>query len=163
MLKASNLLLLLACVAAAPPSDARELYAGTWHGTGHFYATPYSKAGDSTDTTICAFQAERTYLVCEVTVDGPYGHDHQLSAYTRSDKGYAFQRITPDGSAHTATVSVSGTTWTYDGSFQAGGKTVTIRTTNDFSADGVNRWKTVYSVDGSAPVVMSEGIERRAP
>ena len=142
--------------------DARELYVGKWQGQGHLYDTPYSKEGDVTDTTVCSWASERTYLVCEQVTQTPGGPGHQLAVYVRTADGYAFQRIGTDGSANTSTIEVSGATWIYENSFDDKGRKITFRTTNDFSTPGEQRWKTVYSVNGASPIVIGEGVERRA-
>ena len=150
-----------ATAAAQGETDARQLYAGNWKGTGTFYATPYSKAGPSSDTTTCRFEAGDAYLVCSQTSDSPYGPGVQLSVYTRSGDRYVFERIERDGTPHTGDVTVDGTTWTYPFSFKnKDGVLVLMRTVNDFSQPRTNRWRSEFSTDGGKTWTRTaEGVE----
>lgn len=150
-------------------TDARALYAGVWKGTGTFYATPYSKAGPSSDTTTCRWEAGRAYLVCSQTNESPYGHGVQLSIYARKGDGYVFDRVDRDGTIHAGEVAVAATTWTYPFAFtDRDGKRVLMRTINDFSTPGVNAWRSEFSIDdGKTWTRTAEGVEtnvtRNAP
>jgi hypothetical protein len=150
-------------IAATPaPDDARNVYLGTWQGSGSMYATPYSKPGDDSDTTSCSWQAGTTYLVCAQHHVSPYGPGDQLSVYVRSGDGYVFTRIDPGGSAYATNVTVNGTTWTYGSNFQDGSLVVQIRTVNTFPSPGVENWYTEYSTDaGRHWKRMAQGTEHR--
>lgn len=157
------LLAVLACNATIPAQadeDARALYLGTWQGTGTMYATPYSKAGPSSDTTTCSWAAGTTYLVCAQHHQSPYGPGDQLTVYTHSEGGYSFQNIDASGTARTLPVLVKGTTWTYASTFDDSGSHVSIRTVNEFPSPGVENWYTEYSKDGGKHWTrMAEGVE----
>jgi hypothetical protein len=164
---AAAILLTLACTVAARAQgvpvtdDAREAYAGTWHGTGSFLDTAYSKAGPSSDTTSCAWQGDKTYLVCIQDAQTPYGAGRQLTIYARNGDLYVFQRVEPNGTMHTVEVSVAGNTWTYANSVDQGDKHVLFRTVNVFEG-AVQRWHSDFSEDnGKHWTRMAEGVENR--
>ncbi|MBV8283119.1 MAG: hypothetical protein JO175_00640 [Candidatus Eremiobacteraeota bacterium] len=155
-----------ACVVLSPATaradadDARADYAGTWHGSGTFYATVYSKPGPSSDTTSCAWEADKTYLVCSQDSVTPYGPGKQLTVYARIGDAYVFQRIDPSGAVHTAEVTVSGKTWTYSNATYELGKRVVYRTINVFDGN-TQRWYSEFSYDGKRWTRMAEGVETR--
>jgi hypothetical protein len=163
----ATLVVLLALAGLAAPvradADARDAYAGVWKGTGMFYATPYSKAGPSSDTTTCRWESGRAYLVCSQTNESPYGPGVQLSIYARKGDGYVFDRVDRDGTIHTGEVAVAGTTWTYPFAFtDRNGKRVLMRTINDFSTPGVNKWRSEFSIDdGKTWTRTAEGVETK--
>lgn len=148
--------------ARAQTDDARADYEGTWHGTGTFYDTAYSKAGPSSDTTTCAWQGDRTYLVCIQDAQTPYGAGKQLTVYARSGDLYVFQRLEPNGNVHTAEVSVTGNTWTYGSSADVSDTHVLFRTINVFDG-AVQRWHSEFSQDnGKHWTRMAQGVENRS-
>ena len=60
------------------------------------------------------------------------------------------------------TLQINGNVWTYPGGYEANGKKIQIRTTNDFSVPGIETFKTEFSDDGGVHwVVTLQGTARR--
>lgn len=162
------LLVILASVAVAraanAPSLSRELQslsiaAGTWVYHGVNVATADQKAGNWTWLENCGWSANKAFMACSFTMNGPDGVQKSLaiSTYNASDKSYwHYEVFTDDGeNPFIARMTVSGDTWAYDGK---AGKTswrviyryesamkLTLRI--ERSTDGVH-WTTVAHAEG---------------
>ena len=96
-----------------------DIASGTWVYHGVNEATGYQKPGDWTWLENCAWSANRAFMACSFTMNGPDGVQKSLaiSTYNDSDKSYwHYEAFTDDGdSPLIARMTVSGGTWTYDG------------------------------------------------
>lgn len=89
----------------------------------------------------------------------------QLSiySYNSKDKNYAISSMAgPGKQPWNGTVIINGNVWTYPGGFEANGKKVEVRTTNDFSVAGTETFKSEFSEDGGAHwTVMLQGVAHK--
>ena len=169
MAAARALAALAACAAlwaqpARADDDARSVYLGDWDGTGTSYATHYSKAGTSGGHTSCAWQVDKTYLVCAQSFTGPDGPGRALSVFTRTGNRYGFIGVDPDGKTRSLDLVVppqGEIVW--NSSFgEKDGTHVLMRTVNTFPSPGVERWRLEYSTDGGKTWTrMADGVQRR--
>lgn len=125
---ASLIALAAAAAAAGPhaqslPEELRPLSiaAGTWlyHGTN--VATADQKAGSWTWLEQCGWSANKAFMACSFTMNGPDGTVKSLaiSTYNADDKSYwhyeTFESGSDGGSPFIGRMTVAGRTWTYDG------------------------------------------------
>src|SRR5579871_3743796 len=111
---------------AAGPIDQLDRFSGTWHGQGTFVETPYSTAGTSSATTICAWAADHLFMICSqsVTMNGKRDDDVAIYSYDDAAGAYNFFNIRPARITST-TIAIDGNTVTYPFSFTDKGKKVT--------------------------------------
>ena len=153
-------------IAMAADSDARpaqldllDKLVGTWHSSGAFVDSAYSKAGSATATTTCAWSRDRYFLLCQQTVLMNAKPDHGLAIYTYDDATSAYKFYNLDVSRMGSTaLTVDATSITYNGSFDDGSKHVLTRTTNVWDSPHGYAWRAEYSLDGGKTwVLMGSG------
>jgi hypothetical protein len=148
---------------AAGPIDQLDRFTGTWISQGTFTETPYSKAGTSSATTICAWSADHLFMICpqSVTLAGKRDDDVAIYSYDPAAGAFNFFNIRPARIA-TTTITVNGDTITYPFSFTDKGKNVTIRTLNVWKNANLYTWRTEYTTNGGAAwTLMSSGTSRK--
>ncbi len=129
------------------------VFVGKWHSEGSFFDTPYSKAGKVTSNVDCGWSPQSNFLICEQHITDSSGQHTQLSifSYNSKDGNYTISSMAgPGKQPWNGTVIIHGDIWTYPGGYEANGKKVEIRTTNDFSVPGTESFKTEFSADGGA-------------
>lgn len=139
-------------------------WVGKWNSTGKLYATPFSKAMDVTSETTCNWAVNHGFVVCDQLVNLPDGKRNSLSVYTydTAAKAYKLYAVERDSPTRTVPLSIDGQVWTMGGSFQHEGKTVKVRTTNEFVGTSLVKFKTEFTFDdGATWTVMNEGTETR--
>lgn len=148
---------------AAGPIDQLDRFSGTWHGQGTFVETPYSPAGTSSATTICAWAADHLFMICQQSVMMAGKRDDDVAIYSYDDDAaaYRFFNIRP-GRITSTTITVNGDTVTYPFKFTDKGKNVTIRTLNVWKTPDLYTWRTEYSTnDGTTWTLMASGTSQR--
>ena len=161
-MKYAVLSLALALCAAAP-IDQLDRFSGTWHGQGTFVETPYSTAGTSSATTICAWAADHLFMICQqsVTLAGKRDDDVAIYSYDDAAGAFNFFNIRPTRITST-TIKVDGNTITYPFSFTDKGKNVTIRTLNVWKNANFYTWRTEYTTNGGASwTLMASGTSQK--
>jgi hypothetical protein len=129
------------------------VFVGKWHSEGMFFETPYSHAGKVTSEIDCAWSPQSTFLICEQRISDSSGKHLQLSifSYNSKDGDYTISSMAgPGKTPWNGKFTINGSLWTYPGGYEADGKKVEIRTTNDFSVPGAQSFKTEFSDDGGA-------------
>jgi hypothetical protein len=138
-------------VAAAPQSqnDPRlklAVFAGKWKTEA---ALPDGKK--ITSDLDCEWSPQQNYLVCEQAVKLPDREQQQLTVYSYSaaDHLYRYSTFADPGALPTSgTVEINGAVWTYHASLERNGKTMQIRTTNEFTSATTEELKVESSPDG---------------
>ncbi len=141
------------------------VFVGKWKSEANSFETGYSHVGHLTSQINCRWSPQGNFLVCEQQITDNEGQHTQLSIYSYNSKDgtYTISSMAgPGAQPWNGTVIISGNVWTYPGGFQAQGKKVEIRTTNDFSHSGVEQFKSEYSDDGGAHwTTMLQGTARK--
>lgn len=147
------------------PSEKLGVFVGKWQSEGTFFDTPYSKAGKVTSDIDCGWSPQRNFLVCEQLINDSTGKHTQLSIYSYNGKegSYTISSMAGPGALPwNGTVMINGSLWTYPGGYEANGKKITIKTTNDFSVPGIETFKTQFSDDnGDHWVTTLQGTAHR--
>jgi hypothetical protein len=147
----------------AGPIDQLDRFSGTWHSQGTFVETPYSTAGTSSATTICAWAADHLFMICSQSVMMAGKRDDDVAVYSYDDaaSAYRFFNIRPSRIAST-TITVKGDTVTYPFTFTDKGKNVTIRTLNVWKTADLYTWRTEYTIDGGTTwTLMASGESQK--
>lgn len=159
-----NAVLLLAAVSApatgpAPkatdPKVKLSAFAGRWKTEATF--ADGKKASSDLD---CSWSPQRSYLLCEQKVKLPDREQRQLTVYSYSsaDKVYRYSTFSDPGAAPSSgRLEINGAIWTYHFSFENGGKTMQIRTTNEFTNPSTEIFKVESSGDGVNWTPMMQG------
>ncbi|HET9364219.1 MAG TPA: DUF1579 family protein [Candidatus Angelobacter sp.] len=158
-MKCIKTLVLIAAVAAMcisaiamqkdDPTKKLGILVGKWETEGTFTGT----ANKSSSTLECRWSPMGNYLVCEQLVAMMGNQSRQLTVYSYNSKDGSYVYSTyrdPGTSPSGGTVTINGNLWTYSGSFEANGKKMEFRTTNDFSKPGTETFKSETSDDGGA-------------
>lgn len=128
-------------------------FVGRWQSEGTFFGTPYSKAGKVSSDIDCSWSPHQNFLICEQLISDSGGKHTQLSVYSYNSKegNYTITSMAgPGAEPWNGTVIISGNIWTYPGGYEADGKKITIKTTNDFSVPGTEAFQVQFSDDGGA-------------
>lgn len=129
------------------PTKKLGAFVGKWVTEGAF------TSGEKTSTELeCRWSPQGVYLVCDQLVRIA-GEHHQFTVYSYDSKSgnYSYTTLSdPGAKPMTGTVTIKGSLWTYDSSFEANGKTTQIRTTNEFTDAKTEVFKVVSSSDGGA-------------
>ena len=123
------------------------VFLGKWETEASFMG---SKA---TSVLECRWSPKGSFLVCEQIVSLAQGKQTQLTiyAYNPKDGNYTFSTFSNPGQPpSTGSLTIKDNVWTYAFSFDNNGKTVMLRTTNEFTAPGEEIFKTERSEDGGA-------------
>jgi hypothetical protein len=124
-------------------------FVGKWETEGSF------TSGQKTSTTLeCRWSPQGSYLVCDQLVRmGAAGDHRQFTVYSYDSKtgNYSYTTLAdPGAKPSTGGIVIKGNLWTYDSSFTSNGKTMLIRTTNEFTAAKTEVFKVVTSEDNGA-------------
>lgn len=136
-----------------PAAEKLGVFVGKWQSEGTFFDTPYSKAGRVMSDIDCSWSPQHNFLICEQLIRDSNGKHTQLSVYSYNSKdgNYTISSMAgPGAQPWNGTVIIHGSVWTYPGGYEANGKKITIKTTNDFSAPGIETFTTQLSDDGGA-------------
>jgi len=138
---------------------------GKWRSEGTKFETAYSHADKVSSNIDCRWSPQENFLICEQQITDSTGNHTQLSiySYNSNEKNYTISSMAgPGKQPWNGTVAISGNVWTYPGGFEANGKKVTVRTTNDFSVPGTETFKSEFSEDGGAHwTVMLQGTAHK--
>jgi len=141
------------------------VFVGKWRSEGTRLETAYSHADKISSNIDCRWSPQENFLICEQQITDSSGNHTQLSiySYNSNEKNYTISSMAGQGKQPwNGTVVISGNVWTYPGGFEANGKKVTIRTTNDFSVPGTETFKSEFSEDGGAHwTVMLQGTAHK--
>jgi len=172
------LLLLMATIALCPlqvsqtavPDDQAAtsklgVFVGKWQSEGTRLETAFSHADKIISSVDCRWSPQRNFLICEQSINDSGGKHMQLSiySYNSKDKNYTISSMAgPGKQPWNGTVIINGNVWTYPGGFEANGKKVEVRTTNDFSVAGTETFKSEFSEDGGVHwTVMLQGAAHK--
>ena len=139
-----------ACIslgAAQTDDPAKKLgaFLGTWQTEG------MRGTEKLTSKLECRWSPQGLFLVCEQSITTAAGDHRQLTiySYNAKDNAYTYVTISDPGAKPTSgKVEIKGNIWTYPFSFENNGKTVQIRTTNEFTDARTNIYKSESSDDG---------------
>ncbi|HKF22602.1 MAG TPA: hypothetical protein VKE93_13605 [Candidatus Angelobacter sp.] len=138
----------LAVEQAVDPVKKLGAFVGTWQTAGSFAGSD-NKISSTLD---CRWSPQGIFLVCDQLVSLPGGGDHhQFTAYSYNSKDNIYSYVTipdPGGKPTSGKIEIKGNLWTYSSSFENNGKTIQIRTTNEFTDPGTEVFKTESSDDG---------------
>jgi hypothetical protein len=155
------LLLTIAIGAGAAPSAdsifaSLRLYQGKWQVT-----RANQSAGAKPDELVNQCASLGRYFACAQTINGQHGN---LMVFVATDKAGHFytQNITPEGRATgRADLEIAGDKWTYNSTWDQGGKTMFYRTTNTFSGKNKIHFEQAESSNGTDYKVTGSGDEVR--
>lgn len=141
------------------------VFVGKWQSEATRPETSFSHADKITSTIQCSWSPQGNFLVCEQAITDSGGKHTQLSIYSYNSQAgnYTISSMAgPGKQPWNGTVNINGNLWTYPGSFEANGKKIEVRTTNDFSVPGTETFKTEFSDDGGAHwIVTLQGTAHR--
>jgi hypothetical protein len=129
------------------PTKKLGAFLGKWETEGAF------ASGQKTSTSLeCRWSPQGAYLVCDQLVRMAGEHrQFTVYSYNSKDGNYSYTTLAdPGAKPSTGAVKIEGNLWTYDSSFDAGGKTTLIRTTNEFLDPKTEVFKVASSDDGGA-------------
>lgn len=101
----------------------------------------------------CRWSSQGMFLVCEQSISMAAGDHRQLTVYSYNLKESAYSYVTiadPGAKPISGKLEIKGNVWTYPFSFENNGKTIQIRTTNEFTDPRTEVYKTESSADGGA-------------
>src|SRR5262245_23578903 len=131
----------------ADPAQKLGAFVGKWATEGSFVGTD----NKISSTLECRWSPQGIFLVCDQLVKLPGGDHHQFTAYSYGKDGYSYTTIAdPGAKPSSGKIEIQGNVWTYSSSFENNGKTVQIRTTNEFTDPRTEVFKTQTSEDGGA-------------
>ena len=140
-------------------------FVGKWQSEGTMMETPFSHADKISSSIECRWSPQGNFLICEQLITDSAGGHTQLSIYSYNPKdgNYTISSMAGTGKQPwNGTVIISGNVWTYPGSFEAKGKKVQVRTTNDFSVPDTETFKSEFSDDGGAHwIVTLQGVAHK--
>jgi hypothetical protein len=134
---------------ADDPAKRLGIFLGKWKTEATFTGSD----NKITSALECRWSPQGAYLVCEQLVKMSDGDHRQLTVYSYNAKDgiYRFTTISdPGAKPSTGTLQINGYVWVYSSSFEANGKTMQIRTTNEFPTPSTETFKTESSDDGGA-------------
>lgn len=141
------------------------VFVGRWQSEGTGFETEFSHADKYSSAIDCGWSPQRNFLICEQAISDSSGKHTQLSifSYNSKDKNYTISSMAgPGKQPWIGTVIIEANIWTYPGGFEANGKKIQMRTTNDFSVPGTETFKTEFSKDGGAHwTVMLQGAAHK--
>jgi hypothetical protein len=134
-------------VPADDPTKKLGAFVGKWETEGAF------ASGQKTSTSLeCRWSPQGVYLVCDQLVRMA-GEHRQFTVYSYDSKtgNYSYTTLAdPGAKPSSGGITIKGSLWTYESSFEANGKTTMIRTTNEFTDDKTEVFKVASSDDGGA-------------
>lgn len=101
----------------------------------------------------CRWSPQGVYLVCDQKIKTSAGEHRQLTVYTYNPKesNYSYVTISEPGAKPTSgKLEIKGNVWTYPFSYESNGKTIQVRTINEFPDARSETFKTESSEDGGA-------------
>jgi hypothetical protein len=134
---------------ADDPVKKLGAFLGKWQSQGSFAGSD----NKISSTLECRWSPQEMFLVCDQLVKLPGGDHHQFTAYSYNSKDNVYSYVTipdPGAKPNSGKVEIKGNLWTYSSSFENNGKTVAIKTTNEFSDPRTEVFKTESSDDGGA-------------
>ena len=140
-----------ACASAQADDPVKKLgaFLGKWQSEGAFTGSD----NKITSTLECRWSPQGVFLVCDQLVKLPGGDHHQFTAYSYNSKDNVYSYVTipdPGSKPNSGKVEIKGNLWTYSSTFENNGKTIAIKTTNEFSDPRTEVFKTESSDDGGA-------------
>lgn len=136
---------------SAPPDDGVKklsAFLGKWEMEGAF------ANGDKVSSKLnCQWSPQEAFLICEQAISMASGPSRQLTIYAYNSKSNSYSYTTisePGGKPLVGGVEIKGSTWIYDSSYQADGKTVQVHNTNEFADPKTEVFKIVTSDDNGA-------------
>lgn len=136
-----------ACASAQTDDPVKKLgaFLGKWQAEGMRGTEKITSALE------CRWSPQGTFLVCEQAITMAGGEHRQLTVYSYNPKDSSYSYVTladPGAKPTSGKIEIKGNVWTYPFSFENNGKTVQIRTTNEFTDAHTEVYKTESSDDG---------------
>lgn len=155
--------------AQAPPKPGPEQknlarFAGTWRMDGNMETSPLGPGGKMTGTETCTMFEGGWHLVCESSGKGPMGDikGHAILTYDRNAKQYRYFSVNNMPDAEMATGTVSGNTWTWNGTMEQGGQKIHSRFTLVETSPTVHTFKWEMSMDGKTWKAVMNGTSTKS-
>jgi hypothetical protein len=149
----------------SPALKKLDVWIGHWTTQRQAKDTPYSRARSISSETTCAWSANHGYMICDQLINDAGVISNELSIYTYSEreKAYKFFGLDMNGQPRSVPLTIEGNVWTYGGKpFEANGKKIQIRTTNEFVSPTTVIFRTEYSDDGGAHwTLINEGKDTK--
>lgn len=101
----------------------------------------------------CRWSPQGVFLICEQSIKMAGGDRRQLTIYSYNSKDSTYSYVTiaePGAKPTSGKVEIKGSVWTYPFSYENNGKTIQVRTTNEFTGPRTEIFKTESSDDGGA-------------
>lgn len=130
------------------PTRKLSAFLGKWQTEGTFTANPEQKV---TTELECRWSPQGDFLICEQDITMAAGNHRQLTVYSynAADNNYSYTTLADPGARPTSgRIDIKGNRWTYESSFENGGKVVHLRTSNEFTDPKTEIFKVESSDDG---------------
>jgi hypothetical protein len=143
------------------PTKKLGAFVGKWETEGSF------TSGQKTSTSLeCRWSPQESFLVCDQIVRmGAAGDHRQFTVYSYDSKtgNYSYTTLAdPGAKPSTGGIVIKGNLWTYDSNFTSNGKTMLIRTTNEFTDAKTEVFKVATSEDNGANwKIMLQGVAHK--
>lgn len=149
--------------AQAAPSGVAAIaaYAGSWRGTTEKFATPYSKAGKTSDTLHNDCWSDSDFYVCRQIVNGKPAPVLSVYTYDAKTDIYHVYSVPAYGgdTASSGELIIKGNVWTFPWEYQHDGKTTYFRVVNTWSSPSTIEYRQEFSADKIHWMLMAKGRE----
>ena len=150
----------------APGPEQKHLarFAGTWKMEGTLEPSPFApKGGKFAGTETCSM-FEGWHLVCESSGSGAMGDmkSRMIMSYDRNEKTYRYFAVSTMPDAERATGTLTGNTWTWNGSMEQGGQKIQTRFTLVEKSPTVHTFSMEMSMDGKKWMPAMKGTSTKA-
>ena len=151
----------LAQQAPSPGPEVKKLepFAGKWKGEAEMKPGPWGPGGKMTSESDCTWFEGGFQLICRESGSGAMGKmkSEAVLGWSSEEKVYKYQGFDSMGMMGAATGTVSGNTWTWNGTDKMGGKTIHSRYTVKLDSPTAQSFKWETSEDGKSWTVAAEG------
>lgn len=149
-----------------PGPEHRNLayFAGVWSSAGKMEAGPFGPGGEMRALTKCQWFEGGFQLICRGAGTGPTGQIYNLGimGYNTDTQRYTYYGIDNAGNGDLAHGQVSGTTWTWEGSWTLGDRNLKTRYVIEAKGPVTYDWKwEIESGDGKGWTLVASGTDTR--
>ena len=152
--------------AEKPGAEQKHLarFAGNWKMEGTMEATPLGPGGKFTGTESCRMWEGGWHLVCDNSAQGPMGNmkGHTTITYDRASKQYRYFAVHNMPDAETAIGTLTGNTWTWNGTMDQGGQKIQSRFMIVEKSPTVHTYTWEVSMDGKTWMKVMSGTSTKA-
>lgn len=138
-------------------------FAGSWKMEGTMEASPLGPGGKFSGTEKCAMFEGGWHLVCDSSGTGAMGNmkGHTMITYDRAAKLYRYAAVNNMPDAEMATGTLSGNTWTWNGTVDQGGQKIQSRFTIVETSPTQHTFKWEMSMDGTKWMTIMNGTSTK--